>query len=209
MERKRFGWVVYIIPVIIAVVYAVLFLVFLPKAYGGLIQLMSHVFKEPHVLVEFVTDPDALFKSIYLAIGVHVLNWLFIIGFGVSLFFVGRKLHFEKEPTADDAKAVGNTPYLKALELYNMCREDSFKCTDELTKSVRYVMEKLRNESDFGTLSPAVDVENEIYDALVEIEEKLEKFAKAEDTKELDDSVISLCQKIERKLKTRTELKKK
>lgn len=113
------------------------------------------------------------------------------------LFFLGKKIQ-NKRKVNSSAIMHDKEAYMKALVLYTGITECNNRKAIEAMHSV---MERLRNESDFGYGSDEVIAsENKIHGYLMDIENNIHRMEFEE--------IIKNCKKIQSELKIRMELKK-
>ena len=113
------------------------------------------------------------------------------------LFFLGKKIQ-NKRKVNSSAIMHDKEAYMKALVLYTGIADcNNRKAID----AMHSVMERLRNESDFGYGSDeAIASENKIHGYLMDIENNIHRMEFEE--------IIKNCKKIHSELKIRMELKK-
>ncbi len=184
VRKESFSWVPYGMPLILIGVYLLLFHVIFPLT----------------LYRQEISVTGVLSAIVLLAI----LRWGMIAGFIVSLFILGRKLHFKKARYADNAILRDRQAYVQAQRLLDEI--ETIPESDPAWEAMRTVTEHLRNESDFGIGQPqAIQYEQEIAALLHQIEEMIPKLQNAETHNTAVENIRLCCTKIIKRLKLRTE----
>ena len=184
VSKESFSWLPYGMPLLLAGIYLLLFHVIFPLTLYR--QGISASWVLPTILL------------------LEILRWGMIAGFIVSLFILGRKLHFKKPRYADNAVLRDRQAYLQAQELLDEI--ETIPESGTAWEAMRTVAEHLRNESDFGIGQPqAIVYEQEIAALLRQIEGTLPKLRNAETRNMAAESIQLSCTKIIKRLKLRTE----
>ena len=210
IKKSDFRWVAYVLPVFIAAVYIIIYLLILPNLYGKSISIGKWIFNNPGKLIEYLQDQDKVFLPIYAIWAFKIFMYLLWIGFVVSLINLGRTIHNKKPEYNIKSIVKDNEAYLKALELNEIVKTSNSRDANDAKVALRNVMEHLRNESAFGIGSDAViQCETDIVKCLRGIEENLQGLFSDKTAKAAGDVIVENCRTIQRKLKIRTEMKKK
>ncbi len=90
VKKSDFRWVAYLLPVIIGLVYVILFLVIVPKLYGKTVGFAQWACSSPDEVALELTDEGNVFIPIYAVIGIRIGMYVLWLGFIASLFNVGR-----------------------------------------------------------------------------------------------------------------------
>jgi hypothetical protein len=211
VSKKDLSWLIYLTPVLIAVVYIVMYVFVLPRfVFNTTVGLLEWLFKNPDKILDALKDPSTFLNPIYLVIAIKVMGLLLVSGFITSLFWVGRTLHNKKPPISTNAMMVGNEAYISAMDIYEQMKLISSADVTRAKKAVHSICERLKNESDFGSGSSSViNCENEIASLLRSIEGNIPALYDKNSAEQATNNIEMLCQRILSKLKIRIELKKK
>ncbi len=211
VTKKDLSWLIYLSPVIIAIIYIALYVFILPRcAFNTTIGLIEWLFTNPDEIIDAITDASTVLTPIYVIIGLKILGWLLVGGFITSLFFVGHTLQNKRPKTSLDAKLIGKEAYVMAMDLHEQLKLITDTDAKAAERAMYSVCERLKNESEFGTGSSAViNCENEIAAYLKAIEGNIPGLYDSTTLVQTNKNIEILCQRILGKLKTRIELKKK
>lgn len=211
MAKRDLKWLIYLSPVIIAMIYVIMYVFVLPNfVFNTAVGLLDWLFANPDKIMGALKEPSTFLNPIYLIIGIKIMGWLLVGGFITSLFFVGYTIQNKKPKVSEEAKVVGKQAYIMATDLLEQVKAVNNHDVSRAQKSIKLICERLRNESDFGSGSTeTINCENEIFACLKTIESNIVGLH-AQDT--LEDSTVrieAMCQRILSKLKIRIELQKK
>ena len=211
LNKKDFKWLIYSSPAIIAAVYFVIFGLFLPRlTYNRTVKALGWMFSNPDKIVDALKDPDTILGPVYFVIFFKVLGWILLAAFIASLFYIGYNLQNRKPKVSIDARLVGKEAYTMSMELLEQIKAVPDQDVTRAKKAVYSVCERLKNESDFGSGSPAtIDCENEIATCLKNIESSIAGLYRGTTVEDTTKYIEMMSQKILGKLKVRIELKKK
>lgn len=209
--KKLFKWFIYLSPVIIAAVYAIVYWVVLPKfVFNTTVGVFKWLFANPDKIGEQLINPSTYLNPILFVIGLKILGWVFFIGFIASLFWVGYTIQNDKPAVSSGARLVGNAPYLTALDFHGQIKAIDSPDVKAAEQALYTVCERLRHESEFGSGDASViSCENAIASYLDEIEENIFGLHDEATIQGAAKKIEILCQRILGKLKMRIELKKK
>lgn len=208
--KKSNQWLIYLIPVAIALVYVLTYLIIIPKSYESTVSAIEWLFSNPSKIVEELKDPYTVLTPIYKVYALKLFNWLLSAGFVVSLFFVGRTIQNKKPSVNPNAVLTGKAPYIQSIEIVENIKQIKTTEAQRVLPFVKRVSDRLKNESEFGIGDSAViRNEEEIASLLDDIQYDIDALQNEILAEETSAKIISCCKKIETKLKTRVELKKK
>ncbi len=213
VTKKDLSWLIYLSPLVIAILYIGVYLIALPRAYGKVVSAVEWLFENPRNILtalEALKEPGTVLIPSYSIVGFKILNWVLSAAFIASLFRVGHTIQNKKPKTSMDAKLVGKEPYTIALDLLEQIKLITEQDVGAAKKAVQSVSERLRNESAFGSGNASViRCENEIASYLKAIESYIPGLYQESSVEEATREIVALSQKILGKLKIRMELKKK
>lgn len=210
VNKKSFNWLLYLIPILIAITYIVTYLIIIPNSYEKAVSIIEWLFTNPMELAESLKDPYTLLTPIYKVYALKILNWVLVAGFITSLYFIGRTIHFKKPETNPNAILTGKLPYLRSIEILEAVKQIQNKYAKQILPLIKHLNERLKNESDFGVGSNnVVNCENEIASMLDIIESNVGDLQSEKTSEVAIRNISACCKKIETKLKLRIELKKK
>ncbi len=213
IKKGDFSWLVYLTPFLIVGIYVVTYLIIIPKAYGKVVSIIEWLFSGPANIIasfEALKDPSTILAPVFAIIGLKIFNWVLVIAFIASLFFVGHTIQNKKPKVSMDAQLVDKEAYQKAIGLMEEIKLVKDRDVSKAYQAVKSVCERLKNESAFGSGSAAViNCENEIATCLAAIESTIPALYQDNTAQEAMANIEMLSQKILSKLKVRIELKKK
>jgi serine/threonine protein kinase len=159
--------IVYIAPFVFVLIGIIGYFVIIPNMYGRAISFIDWLFTNPRTIVDTLRDPNAVLSQIHWIIGIRILWYVWLIGFIISLFFVGRQLQAKPKPDAVNALLTGKEPYFIIQEINSTLKltkqRRSGKELDALVFTAKKLEEKLSIESDFGYGKAAItNCENNI-----------------------------------------------
>ena len=210
MDKKSFNWLIYLAPVIIALIYIVTYLIIIPNSYEKAVSLVEWLFTNPMEIAESLKDPYTLLTPIYKVYALKIFNWVLVAGFITSLYFVGRTIHNKKPEVNSNAVLTGNMPYLRSIELLEEVKQIQNSHAKQVLPLVKRLNERLKNESAFGIgNNNVIACENEIASMLDVIEGDIGALQNEKTAATASSNISVCCKKIDTKLKLRIELKKK
>lgn len=208
VQRKNFGWIFYLIPVGIVIVYILIYIVFLPHLYDKTISIADWLIKNPKAVIDELQSSKNDFTSLYKIIFWRLLNYAFFAGFIISLYLLGRKIHYAKPKESSGALLIGREPYYMIMESYEAVKRTP-AVGMEVHKAIKTVHDRLKNETDFGYGNVhVIKCENEIEHLLQTISSDIVKLNNRNTIDEAKQEIVSACHGIMTKLKIRAELKK-
>lgn len=208
--KKSNQWLIYLIPVAIALVYVLTYMIIIPKSYESTVSVVEWLFSNPSKIVEELKDPYTVLTPIYKVYALKLFNWLLSAGFVVSLFFVGKTIQNKKPSVNPNAVLTGEAPYIQSIEIVENIKQIKTAEAQKVLPFVKRVSDRLKNESEFGIGdSTVIRNEEEIASLLDDIQYDIDLLQNEMLAEETSAKIISCCKKIETKLKTRAELKKK
>lgn len=209
-NKKSNQWLIYLIPVAIVLVYVVTYLIIIPKSYENTVSAIEWLFSNPSKIVEELKDPYTVLTPIYKVYALKIFNWLLSVGFVVSLFFVGKTIQNKKPSVNPNAVLTGKAPFIQSIEIVENIKQIKTAEAQKVLPFVKRVSDRLKNESEFGIGdSTVIRNEEEIASLLDDIQYDIDALQNEILAEETSAKIISCCKKIETKLKTRVELKKK
>lgn len=210
IQKGSFDWLLYVTPFVILLVYIVLFFVLLPKTYDNTVSFIDWAIKNPQDLLEAMKSSDNVLPPIYKVIFLKLLNIALFSGLIVSLYFIGRKLHFSKPNYASNATLIDKEAYYLSLEIYEELKAESIPNTSDVISSVKVVHDRLKNDSSFGIGNQSViRCEQEIESLLRVIQSNITGLKSDSTFAGSKQTILTSCNRIMAKIKMRTELKKK
>ena len=210
VDKKSLSWLLYLAPVLIAIIYVVTYLIIIPNSYEKAVSLIEWLFTNPMEIAESLKDPYTLLTPIYKVYALKIFNWLLVAGFITSLYFIGRSIHFKKPETNPNAVLTGNMPYLRSIEILEEIKQISNTYSKQVLPLVKRLNECLKNESSFGIgNNNVINCENEIALMIDIIESNISALQNEKTAADASRNISACCKKIDTKLKLRIELKKK
>lgn len=210
VDKKSLNWLLYLVPVLIAIVYVVTYLIIIPNSYEKAVSLIEWLFTNPMEIAESLKDPYTLLTPIYKVYALKIFNWILVVGFITSLYFIGRTIHFKKPETNPNAVLTGNMPYLRSIEILEEVKQIQNMYSKQVIPFVKRLNERLKNESSFGIgNNNVINCENEIASMLDIIESNISVLQNEKTAAVASRNISACCKKIDTKLKLRIELKKK
>lgn len=215
-ERKT---LMYAVPVVIIALYIIMNIVVRKMLSNAGVSAIEWLFHNAADIAETIRSGEILdvmsnvdIPNIPLA-GIYViklLNWALLVALIASLYMIGRSLHFKKPEVNSAAVLRGNEAYIRAMEIWESMKRSESPETLKARNAVKLLLERLRNESAFGTGSAQVIVcENEIAACLDSIERNVPGLFNENTAQLAADNIEAQCEKIRSKLRVRIELKKK
>ena len=210
VDKKSLNWFLYLVPVLIAIIYIVTYLIIIPNSYEKAVSLIEWLFTNPMKIAESLKDPYTLLTPIYKVYALKIFNWILVVGFITSLYFIGRTIHFKKPETNPNAVLTGNMPYLRSIEMLEEVKQIQNMYSKQVIPFVKRLNERLKNESYFGIgNNNVINCENEISSMLDIIESNISALQNEKTAAVASRNISACCKKIDTKLKLRIELKKK
>lgn len=210
IQKGSFDWLLYAAPFVILSVYIVLFFVLLPKTYDNTVSFIDWAIKNPQDLLEAMKSSDNVLPPIYRVLFLKLLNIALFSGLIVSLYFIGRKLHFSKPNYASNATLTDKEAYYLSLEIYEELKAESIPDTSDVISSVKAVHDRLKNDSSFGIGNQSViRCEQEIESLLRAIQSNIAGLKNENTFSGSKQTILTSCNRITAKMKLRTELKKR
>ncbi|MBQ8002911.1 MAG: serine/threonine protein kinase [Clostridia bacterium] len=210
VKKDSFTWLLYMTPVIIALIYIVAFFVLLPIAYDNTISFVDWAVKNPGELVDALQHSDTALPPVYTIWLIKALHYILSITFVVSLFFIGRKLHFSKPEYASNATLVDKEAYYLALEIYEEIKSEAIPGTDDVISAIKTVHDRLKNDSTFGVGNQnVIRCEQEIEHLLETIQSNITGLKRQDTFEASKQNILTACNRAMAKIKLRTELKKR
>jgi len=210
VTKSDMRWGAFVIPVVIAAIYVIIYLILLPNLYGKTLSIANWAITNPEEVIEKLQDQNAVFLPIYKIWAFRIFLWLLWAGFIGSLFNLGRVLQNKKPEYNINGLMRDKEPYYKAMEIYDSVNTLSDAKTKNARVATRNVMERLRNESAFGVGDASViNCENDIARCLLEIEESIPALYNEKSASDASNVIVADCKTIMAKLRIRTEMKKK
>ena len=190
-------------------IYAVVYLIIFPDAYGTGLHLNNWLFNNPEHLLSILQNPGKVLLSTGKLWAWKILLYILWTGFIASLFYLGWTIQNKKPEYHPQAVLRGREPYQKALQINEEIKAHEYNVTREVKTAVRNVMEYLRNESDFGIGDNSVIAcEREIANCLKTIENNIPALCNTKTMGKTEKIIIENCKTILINLKLRTERKK-
>lgn len=210
VDKKSLNWLLYLVPVLIAIIYIVTYLIIIPNSYEKAVSLVEWLFTNPMEIAESLKDPYTLLTPIYKVYALKIFNWILVAGFITSLYFIGRTIHFKKPETNPNAILTENMPYLRSIEILEEVKQIHNTHSKQVLPLVKRLNERLKNESSFGIgNNNVISCENEIASMLDIIESNISALQNEKTAVVASRNISACCKKIDTKLKLRIELKKK
>ena len=210
VDKKSLNLLLYLVPVLIAIIYIVTYLIIIPNSYEKAVSLMEWLFTNPMEIAESLKNPYTLLTPIYKVYALKIFNWILVAGFITSLYFIGRTIHFKKPEINSNAILTGNMPYLRSVEILEEIKQIQNAHSKQVLPLVKRVNERLKNESSFGIgNNNVISCENEIASMLDIIESNISALQNEKTAAVASRNISDCCKKIDTKLKLRIELKKK
>ena len=210
VNKKSLNRFLYLVPVLIAIIYIVTYLIIIPNSYEKAVSLIEWLFTNPMEIAENLKDPYTLLTPIYKVYALKIFNWILVVGFITSLYFIGRTIHFKKPETNPNAVLTGNMPYLRSIEILEEVKQIQNMYSKQVIPFVKRLNERLKNESSFGIgNNNVINCENEIASMLDIIESNISALQNEKTAAVASRNISACCKKIDTKLKLRIELKKK
>ncbi|MBE6574733.1 MAG: serine/threonine-protein kinase [Ruminococcaceae bacterium] len=210
ITKKDLSWLIYLAPVLIALIYITVYVILIPVFYGKGVSFIEWLFSRPDDILETLRTPDWILKPAAVIIGLKIFNWVISVAFCISLFFVGHTIQNRRPAVSVDAKLTGKEAYLLAMEIYEAAKLIDVKEANPAKLAIRGVYERLRNESAFGSGSAMViTCENEIASALQAIRSTVPGLNNPDALPGCSQKILELCQKTQSALNRRIELKKR
>lgn len=210
VDKKSLNWFLYLVPVLIAIIYIVTYLIIIPNSYEKAVSLIEWLFTNPMEIAESLKDPYTLLTPIYKVYALKIFNWILVVGFITSLYFIGRTIHFKKPETNPNAVLTGNMPYLRSIEILEEVKQIQNMYSKQVIPFVKRLNERLKNESSFGIgNNNVINCVNEIASMLDIIESNISALQNEKTAAVASRNISACCKKIDTKLKLRIELKKK
>jgi hypothetical protein len=210
VKKSDFRWVAFVIPVVIAAIYVIIYLVLLPNLYGKSLSIANWAITNPEEVIEKLQDQNAVFISVYKIWAIRILMWLLWAGFIGSLYNLGRVIQNKKPEYNINGLMRDKDPYYKALEIHESIKTIQDNKAQEAKVAVRNVMERLKNESAFGIGNTGViNCENDIAKCLKDIENSVSALYSPQSVTEANKVIVADCKTIMTKLRIRMEMKKK
>ena len=210
VDKKSLNWLLYLVPVLIAIIYIVTYLIIIPNSYEKAVSLIEWLFTNPMEIAESLKDPYTLLTPIYKVYALKIFNWILVAGFIASLYFIGRTIHFKKPETNPNAVLTENMPYLRSIEMLEEVKQIQNMYSKQVIPFVKRLNERLKNESSFGIgNNNVINCENEIASMLDIIESNISALQNEKTAAVASRNISACCKKIDTKLKLRIELKKK
>ena len=154
IDKKMMKRFVFALPVIIFLVGVIVYFIDVPKVDGQVVSLIDWLFTDPQNIISALRDPGIVMPQINDIVSLRVFWRVWVSGLIVSLFFVGRQLQANPEPTASNAILNKKEPYLMMLDasctLNQLKLYKNSKQLDAVVYAVKVLAEKLSVESDFG-----------------------------------------------------------
>lgn len=208
--KSDFPWAAFLLPVIIAGVYLVLYFFVPLNIYGKAVGPLYWLLEGPDKFMQMFQESDKEPVPAYIIWVMKIAAYLLWAGFIASVFNLGRILHNRKPQYNDGGMLRDNGAYLKAVQIKETVNLAKYKEADKAKAAVRHMAERLKNESTFGVGSDAViSCENEIANCLEEIEENVKALSDKKTAGNAAEVIVADCKKIQAKLKIRTEMKKR
>ena len=211
-KRKKFhlNRIAFLFPIIFYAIYAVVYLIIFPDAYGTGLHLNNWLFNNPEHLLSILQNPGKVLLSTGKLWAWKILLYILWTGFIASLFYLGWTIQNKKPEYHPQAVLRGREPYQKALQINEEIKAHEYNVTREVKTAVRNVMEYLRNESDFGIGDNSVIAcEREIANCLKTIENNIPALCNTKTMGKTEKIIIENCKTILINLKLRTERKKR
>lgn len=210
VTKKDLNWLIYLTPVLLALIYITVYLILIPVFYGKGVSFIEWLFGRPDDILETLRTSDWILKPAAVVIGLKIFNWVISVGFIVSLFFVGHAIQNRRPAVSAEAKLTGKEAYLLAQEIYEATKLIDTKEANPAKLAIRGIYERLRNESAFGSGSAMlITCENEIASALQAIRSTLPGLNNPDTLPGCSQKILELCQKVQSGLNRRIELKKR
>lgn len=204
---------VFVAPFVFLLVGLAAYFIVIPNLYGQVVSFVDWLASDPQNIIDTIRDPNVAFSRTNYIILIRIFWYVWLAGFIVSLFFVGKQFQKKPEPNATNAILVKKEPYLLAQDITEALKLEYQKSKSKeiitLLNSVKRLEEKLSVESDFGYgKSSVINCENNIVRQLQYLSDSVPYILTGninDNLAELDKAVLN----INSLLKKRIELKKK
>ena len=148
-------------------------------------------------------------EMMWLIPAVKVLKYLLWAGFTVSLYFIGRTIHFDKPPYSEQAAVTGKDAYYMAADILDSLKAKQVS-SDIVVKEVKRIHDILKNDSGFGVgIERVISCETEIYSLLEKLGQYTRMYCTQTGSEEARQKSLECCVAINGKLRLRMELKKR
>lgn len=202
--------IAYGVPVALALIWIVVYLIVLPATYGKVLTVTDWLFNDPGKILDAVQDSSAMLSQAYQIILLQVFNWLILVGLGASVFYLVHTQFDPRPARSTRAQLVGKEPYYQVIGLMEDVKRIPSPEAEAAKRALYALSENLRYESSFGEGSDAViDCENEIADSLRCIKELIVRLQDSAMAAAAARDIEAHCQKCNGKLKVRTQMKRK
>lgn len=210
IQKNSFNCLLYITPAIIVLIYIILFFVLLPRIYDNAVSFVDIAIKNPKELLLMLQSSGNVMPHIYKVILLKTINYILWGGLIVSLYLIGRKLHFLKPEYASNATIVDKEAYYLAVEILSEIKTLNLSDTRDIVESIKAVHDRLKNDSGFGVGNQQViRYEKKIENLLLSIRDNISGLQNKSTFEAAKKSILLSCNKVMAKLKVRTELKKR
>lgn len=201
----------FILPIIIFMIWLILYFSIIPQIYGRIIHL------EKYLVIPGLTDKKyrmLLFESVLNGsveeVGLRFLVILWETCFIISLFFSCKGLHEKRKAIKKDARLVESQPYFFIQDVRHKFEQNKLMYYGEEYKNILYLIkcleEKLYVEHDFGCGNQLViQCENEIAEKMFYLEDIACKSCDGRFSDNLND-IIKTVKEIDILLRKRQEL---
>ena len=206
------SWLPYLWPLLIVVVYVVVYFVLLPRLIlQTSISVIDWLFTNPKKILELLKDPDTLFNPLLLIIGSKILSWILLVAFFASVLFAVHKSQEKKKVDKINPNAIllNRAAKIRATTLYEKVKSISGQDVTIAKNALYKVQDKVSTHSDFGSGSDEViNCENEIAQSFDTIEKMIPALQDSRTVEQANKNIQQECDKIIANLKIRTELKR-
>ncbi|WP_322176289.1 hypothetical protein [Acutalibacter caecimuris] len=205
--------ILFFIPVIFLLVGLVVYFIVIPAIYGQTVSFFDWLFADPQHNISVLQNPYVALSKAHLITEIRVFWYIWLMGFTVSLFFVGRQLNHKPAPTAMNAILGNREPYLLACDVQDSLKvtQNYFNCDEfsSLLYAVKCLVEELSVESGFGYGNISVTMcENNITKQLQLLLELVNHVDKNNATETMEKMQLTI-NSIHALLRCRAELKRK
>ncbi len=211
VDKKGMRIFAYLSPVIIAIIYLTIYAIIVPIVYRKGVSIIKWLFSSPNILSDILhalEEPGTIINPILLIIGFKILNWVLILAFIASLFWVGYTIQHRKPDHSIDAIFVDREPYIYCMDLNEQIKNIQNVDVSIAERAVYSLCERLRSESAFGSGSQMlINCENEIANSLKQIEANIPGLRNPRTVDAATGNIQQLCDFAIGKLKIRMELK--
>lgn len=207
-KQKLKVYIIYALPVLCLGVGIWAFLNVLSMHYIRAISLIDWLLSGSDNIVATVRDVDTVMGKLHRIMLMRVFWVLWLAGFSVSVFMLGRHIQNKKERYAEYAKITGKDAYHKAqaVIIRNHNKLHTKGCL-QLSKKLNALVERLNYESGFGYGDWAtIECENQINQKLNDLAECLTDYEPGLDNQQCVDAVLD---EINILLDQRAEMKKR